>query len=453
MEGTMKRLIAVFAACLMALAMPAAGKDVLVQNVTLFDGTGKPAQTGANVLVRDGKIAEISATPIKARRATIVDGTGKFLIPGLIDGHIHLPGGQSGSVVNAADRKMTMDKRTGIRVLHGFLYSGVTSVYDSGNNTDYIFAMRDDERKGKMVSPRIYAGGGTVSVPGGYGAGASAIKVASLEQAKPELDARFAMKPDMLKLILDRQGMFANKAVPTFAEGLLKQVVDYAHANGVRTTVHIAAEWDAETAVNVGIDALAHPVVRSVANDAAIKLLADKKIPISTTQTVFNNIARVADDPGFFDDPLFVATMEPEERELGKGAERNRYISSGMAPMFKLMTPYATDNIRRLHKAGAVLALGTDRAFGPAVHQELELLANAGISAFDCIRIATLNNAIYMGVEKELGSLEPGKWADMVMLNADPSVDVKNFRAISAVYKAGQRIDLGKLDLPVNRKK
>jgi imidazolonepropionase-like amidohydrolase len=445
------RILAVLMTLL--LAGSAWAKELLIRDVTLFDGTGKPAVMNADVLVKDGKVAQVSTERLKARGATVVDGTGKFLIPGLMDSHIHLPGGQTGSVVAAGERKMTMDKTTGTRVLHGYLYSGVTSVYDAGNNTDYIFAMRDDERKGKMISPRIFAGGGTVSVPGGYGAGPGAIKVVSLEQAKPELDARFARGPDMLKLILDRQGMFANKAVPTFSEQLLKQVVDYAHANNVRTTIHIAAEWDAEQAINTGVDTLAHPVVRSILNEEFVKLAAERKIPISTTQAVFNNIARVADDPGFFDEALFVAVMEPEERERGKGAERQRYITSGMAPMFKLMTPYATENIGRLHKAGAVLALGTDRAFGPAVHQELELLAKAGISAFDCIRIATLNNAIYLGREKDMGSIEPGKWADMVLLNADPSLDVKNFRAIAAVFKGGERINMAKLDLPVNRKK
>lgn len=438
---------------LATIGLPASAKDILIRNVTVYDGTGRAAQVNVDVLIKDGKIEQVSAERLKVGRAQLDDGTGKFLTPGLIDSHIHLPGGQSGSVVNAAERKMTMDKTIGTRALHGYLYSGVTSVYDSGNNTDYIFAMRDDERRGKITSPRIFAGGGTVSVPGGYGAGASAIKVASFEQAKPELDARFALKPDMLKLILDRQGMFANKAVPTFTQEQFKRVVDYARANGVRTTVHIAAEWDAETAINAGVDALAHPVVRSVANDAFIQLAAEKKTPISTTQAVFNNIARVADDPGFFDEPLFAAVMEPEERDLGKGAERQRYVSSGMAPMFKLMVPYATDNIGRLHKAGAVLALGTDRAFGPAVHQELELLVKAGISPFDCIRIATLNNAIYIGRQGDLGSIEPGKWADLLLLDADPALDVKNFRSISAVYKSGVRVDLAKLDLPINRKK
>ncbi|MBL8645285.1 MAG: amidohydrolase family protein [Rhodospirillaceae bacterium] len=445
-------LLAVCGAVCAVAAVPVQSKDLLIRNVTLYDGTGAAAQPNTDVLVKNGKIAQVSAGHIKAR-AAVIDGTDKFLMPGLIDSHIHLPGGQVGAVTAPGERKMTMDKATATKTLHGYLYSGVTSIYDSGNNTDFIFAMRADERAGKITAPRIFAGGGTISVPGGYASGASALKVADWDQAKADLDARFAYKPDMLKLILDRQGLFFNKAVPTFTPEAFKRVVDYAHANGVRATVHISAEWDAETAIAAGVDALAHPVMRSLANDEFVGLAAARKIPISTTIVVFNNIARVADDPGFFDEPLMAAVIEPAERERGKTSERQRYITSGMSPMFKLMVPYALDNIRRLHQAGAVLALGTDRAFGPAVHQELELLAKAGVPAFDCIQIATLNNAKYLGKEAEMGSVTPGKMADLLLLDADPAQDVKNFRAISAVIKDGQRIDLAALDLPVNHRK
>jgi imidazolonepropionase-like amidohydrolase len=87
------------------------------------------------------------------------------------------------------------------------------------------------------------------------------------------------------------------------------------------------------------------------------------------------------------------------------------------------------------------------------VHQELELLAQSGLSAFDCIQIATLNGAKYVGREKDFGSIEKGKWADVLLLNADPAADVKNFRTIAAVIKGGKQIDRAALDLPVNHKK
>ncbi|MDX2145538.1 MAG: amidohydrolase family protein, partial [Rhodospirillaceae bacterium] len=173
----------------------------------------------------------------------------------------------------------------------------------------------------------------------------------------------------------------------------------------------------------------------------------------ATTLAYFGNIARVADDPSFFDEPLFKAVVEDEELVRGKTTERKRYIDTGMSPFMKMLAPHAMKNVKRLHDAGAIMAMGTDRTLPPMVHQELELLAQAGISPFDCIKLATLNGAIYIGREKDFGSVEVGKWADLLLLDADPAADVKNFRAIAAVIKGGKPVDRAKLDLPVNHKK
>jgi imidazolonepropionase-like amidohydrolase len=107
-------------------------------------------------------------------------------------------------------------------------------------------------------------------------------------------------------------------------------------------------------------------------------------------------------------------------------------------------------NIKASHDNGVTLALGTDRSFGPTVHQELELIVESGISPVEAIRMATLNGAIYLGMENDLGSIEVGKLADLVMLSADPTEDVTNAQSVVAVFKGGQEIDLSKLDLPVN---
>ena len=107
----------------------------------------------------------------------------------------------------------------------------------------------------------------------------------------------------------------------------------------------------------------------------------------------------------------------------------------------KIMTPIAQENIRQIHEAGGVIALGTDQTIGPAVHRELELLAAAGIKPLDIITIATRNGAIFLGKEKSLGTIEEGKLADLILLNADPTTDINNVKAIHAVIKNGEMID------------
>ena len=114
------------------------------------------------------------------------------------------------------------------------------------------------------------------------------------------------------------------------------------------------------------------------------------------------------------------------------------------------MTPVAQENLRKIHEAGGVLALGTDQTSGAAVHREMELLVAAGIAPSDVIRIATFNAARFLGKEDQLGTIAEGKLADMVLLNADPLQDINNARDIHLVIKNDNVVDRDKLNLPVN---
>ncbi len=441
-------------ACALSLAGMARA-DILIKNATLYDGTGAPAVKGANILVKGDLIAQISTKPISAGRAKVIDATGKFVTPGLIDSHVHIRGGQAGSVRDGA-RRPIVDRGMAMPTLWGYLYSGVTTIYDSGNNAEFVIPLRDDERAGKIVSPRIFAAGGVISVPGGYGAGATSLKATTWEEFRPQLEAKINREhPDMLKMTKEQQGMYAAKSVPTLSDDMIKHITDFARERGVRSTVHASAEPMAEAAVLNGVSAMAHPVQRSVLNDSFVKLLVDRKIPISTTMQGYLTIAKLQDEGGmaFLDTPLFQATMTAEEIADTKGPERDDYIKNDLPAQRKVAEKYARANIKRLFDAGVILTSGTDKAYGPYTHVELQSLNMSGISPFDLIKIGTLNGAIYLGREKDLGSIEAGKYADILVLDADPAADVKNFQAINAVIKNGQQIERAKLDLPVNRKK
>lgn len=158
---TFRYLIAGLAIC----CVPGAFADsLLIENVTLIDGTGRPPMVAASVLVEGDRIQLISDEPINPPANTQrIDGTGQYLIPGLMDMHIHLTGGAD--VTPEGLTVTTMDRTRGVRALHSYLYTGVTSVYDAGNVPDYILGLRDDERSGKLVAPRIFATGGIVTYP------------------------------------------------------------------------------------------------------------------------------------------------------------------------------------------------------------------------------------------------------------------------------------------------
>ncbi|MDX2145857.1 MAG: amidohydrolase family protein [Rhodospirillaceae bacterium] len=181
-------------------------------------------------------------------------------------------------------------------------------------------------------------------------------------------------------------------------------------------------------------------------------LLVAKGAMTTTSLAVFDNIARVVDDPSFLDQPLMRAVMEPEQIEELRTNGRNNYLKIGWGTWFKTTKSYSQENIRKIHDAGGIVALGTDRALGPLVHRELELIVEAGIPPVAALKIGTLNAAIFIGAEKDLGSIATGKWADMVLLEADPTADIRNVSRIAAVYKGGREVDRRKLSIPANRK-
>ena len=431
-----------------AFACAASADTLLIEDVTLIDGTGRPAVAGASVLLEDDRIARISRDSIGTPRGTRrIDGSGKFLIPGLMDMHIHL----QGSVEVGPDGITTVseDRSRGVRALHSYLYAGVTSVFDAGNVPDYILGLRADERSGELVGPRIFATGGIVTYPGSHGS-QWGTEVASWPEAVPALDAHIARQPDILKLTFEERGWGSRPMIPLLPVELMERIVHYYNDRGIRTTVHTSSEYRARQAIFAGVDSLAHPVIQGPITDEFANLMRAKQIPMVTTLTIGENYSRLAEHPEYLDEPLYRATLSADEIEMLKTETRKEYQERKWTWWMQIMTTIAQENLRKISEAGGVLVAGTDQTTGPALHRELELLADAGIPPLEVIRIATLNGAIFLGKERELGSIEEGKIADLVLLSADPVENIHNARDILEVIKGGQLIDRSELDLPVN---
>ncbi|PCI51603.1 MAG: hypothetical protein COB49_01435 [Alphaproteobacteria bacterium] len=429
----------------------AEGQRLIIEDVTLIDGKGNPPRTHMSIVIEGSRIVDIlhgSAKNIKADQR--IAGRGKYLMPGLIDAHIHLKGAYpetiDGQTVMAGDREV------GIKTLHGFLYSGVTSVYDSGNAPDYIFGLRRDERAGKITAPHIFASGAIVTYPGSHGSQFGGVLIDDWPEAKSTLDDYLARKPDLMKLTYEERGWGARPMIPLLPLDLMQKAIAYANDQGVRTTVHASNEYRARQALSVGIDNLSHPVIVGPITDEFARTLAAKQIPMVTTLTIGERYSRLAEHPEYLDQALYQATLTPDEIKKMKTETRKEYQERVWTWWMKIMTPIAQDNIRKVHEAGGILVLGSDQSSGPSSHRELELIVASGIPPLEAIRIGTLNAARFLGKDRDMGSIEIGKIADMVLLDADPTVDINNAKAISAVFKSGVRIDRSRLDLPVNHK-
>lgn len=433
-------------ACLLGVGVAcAADGALLIRNVTLIDGTGVEPLPHASVLAIGERIALVSPGDIKPPRgATVIDGKGKYLMPGLINSHIHLPGGREGS---GANRKLSMDVELGTAVLQAMLYSGVTAGYDSGNHDEFIFRMREDEHAGRIVGARLYTTGRMLTPAKGYQCCSGALQVTDYDSTLPALDAMLARQPDMIKITREGRGMSVrSEDLALIPLDVMTRLVEHVHEAGLRVSVHISDEKSARESIAAGVDALAHPVYLEEASPAFAKLVAAKGLPVSTT------LGRLDTDLSVFDRPIFVATLNDEDRAENKA--NPMYRSDSARGGFRAsLKDFATKNLRALHDAGAVLAMGTDRSMGAYVHREMELLSEAGIPNLAITRIATLNSAIYMGRARDLGSIERGKLADMLLLSADPVADIRNTARIEAVFLGGRMIDRSTLKVPANEKR
>src|SRR5262249_51556156 len=151
-----------------------------------------------------------------------------------------------------------------------------------------------------------------------------------------------------------------------------------------------------------------------------------------------DNYNRLVEHPEYLDQPLYVASFSPAERAQLKTKTRAEWKARSWTAWMKVMNPVAQENVRKIHAAGGVVACGTDQSSGADTQRELELLAAAGISPLDVIRIATYNSAVFLGKADQLGSIDAGKLADLVLLSKDPAADINNAKSIVFVMKGGQ---------------
>lgn len=422
-------------------ALALAQSALVIEGVTLIDGTGREPVGAMNIVIDGDRILAVGPDVTAPSGAQRVNGTGKFAIPGLIDAHVHLRGGRGPD---------GPDFDTGIRALHGYLYSGVTSIYDAGNDPDFIFELRDRERSGALVAPRVFATGRAITAPGGHG-GSVALAVEDFVGDREKLDAHIAREPDLLKIMQDEHGWGTRPLIRSMDPELVEQIIRYYNENGIRTTMHVSNELRAWEAIYAGVDTLAHPVIQAPVSERYLNMMRVKRIPQVSTLTIGDGYSRLVEHPEFLEQPLYQATLSKEDIERLRTTVRMEWEERRWTQWMKVMTPVAQENLRLLNEVGIVV-LGTDQSLGPAVHRELELLVEGGITPLDAIRIGTLHGAIFLGKDNELGTIEAGKLADLVLLDADPSTDIDHTKQIHMVIKDGRIVDREALSIPGNQR-
>jgi len=431
--------------------------STVLRGARLLDLERETILESQSIKIDDGKISALGSDEDIPIRSTdqIVDCDGRYLLPGLMDMHVHVRDtphrgpttvepDPTGDAAPAAFISPSLISR-----LHSFLYCGVTSIFDAGNDEQGILELRSKERAGLVVSPRIFCAGAFVTCRGGHGAQTGkAIEITDIVADGPTLNQHIARRPDLLKITYDEHNWGIRPLIPILSEEMLAQIVDYSHNEGVRVTVHVSSELRARQAIAAGADTLAHPVIQSPTTAAFDELVARMNIPVVSTLAIGERYFRLADNPDFLEQPLYATCIEYEERERLRTVEHEAQKLNRWADWMRVMTPVAQENIRSLVAAGGIVASGTDLSLGPELLHELELLQDARLTSWQVLRCATLEGARFLERETEMGSVAVSKVADLILTDCDPSEDVAQLQSISFVMKGGQIVDRAALDLP-----
>ncbi len=428
---------------ILALAFPAAGISVprkkppgslLIRGATLIDGTGAAPVPDSFVLVQDGKFSDI-ATVLRrrgmmtlSRNVRVIDGSGKWIVPGFIDAHVHLDARE--------------DAKRMVRW-------GVTSARWMAEDVEASRKHAASSKK-STGSPDLFPAAPIFTAPGGWwsteGPDRNLDRLPkSPEEAREAVRRAKALGSAEIKIMDDDMG-WCRDPLPRLAQispEVFSALVTEARRLGLRVSVHAPRLKDAKDAVRQGATVLAHGVLDERLDDETIGTMKTRGVFYVTTLDIYDFLA----DPKAFmaralgdrriRDSLPKKTLALYESESYFDTYRQRYPNSKFVADHR-KTAY--DNVGRLHAAGVDVALGTDMwAFpGAGVHLELEDLVSSGLSPIDAIRAATLVSARSLGLDADRGSIETGKRADFVLLENDPKDDVRNTRSIDSVYKGGR---------------
>ncbi|HEX7048762.1 MAG TPA: CIA30 family protein [Longimicrobiales bacterium] len=409
---------AVVVGVLLGLAAPVRGQEAtVIRGVRVFDGAR--VIPSATVVIRGGRIAAVGPGVDVPPDAEVVEGAGRTLLPGLIDAHTHTFAPQ---------------------MLEAALAFGVTAQLDMFTPPALAARWRaEQEAGGADTRADLFSAGIVATAPGGHGTeyGFPIPTIAAPEAAQAFVDARIAEGSDYIKIIYD-DGAAYGVQFPTLDVATLRAVVAAAHARGKLAVVHIATLRDAREAVVAGADGLAHLWVDSVPGDALIREMRARDVFVIPTLTVLESVTGRASGAALVDDARMAPFLGPEQRQqLMQHFPRN--------PAAPASFDAARESLARLAEAGVRILAGTDApnpgtTHGASIHRELELLVAAGLPPVEALRAATAAPAAAFGLE-ERGRIAPGRRADLLLVEGDPTTDITATRAIVRIWKAGRAFD------------
>lgn len=392
----------------------------------LADPANGRVETHRTIVVRDGRIAEIRAGFTDEANATIVDLRDSFVLPGLIDSHVHL------CHENGPNDKLDRVTRTsadwaieGARFAAVTLRAGFTTVANLGDDNDAIFALRDGIAAGKIPGPRIIAAGNVISPHGGegdiHGYRPDVAKVlqrpalcSGADECRRIVRQQIQRGADIIKIVATGAVLsdVAAGVGQQFTAEELVAIVDTAHALDRRVTAHAHGANGLNAALAAGVDSIEHG---TFLDEKSVELFKKRGAYLVPTLLAGATVTEWAHDPKGFLSP------QAKAKALQVG-------------------PKMLDMGRRVHTAGLKVAFGTDASVAPhgTNAREFSLLVQAGFTPLEAIQAATVAGADHLGLSAEIGSLAPNKSADIVAVKGNPLEDITELARVRFVMKGGE---------------
>lgn len=443
-------------------------KIVSIVNVNLIDVDKGKIIPNATVQFSADKIQAISTGKKSIAGETIIDGTGKYLMPGMTDAHVHFF--QSGGLYTRPDaidlkkfvpyEKEIEQGKTGMAdVMKWNMVNGITSVIDVGGTYNLL-----SERKkysDSSFAPSVYMTGPLLTtyepaVFKGLGNDRPFSLVQTEDEARKMVQEQLPYKPDFIKIwyivIGKNKEEVARKHLP-----VIKAVIDEAHKNNLKVAVHATERIAAQLSVENGADFLVHSVDDEVIGDAFVHLLKEKKTVLCPTLVVYHNYNKVFGQEYHFHqneferaDPFKLGSLFDLQHLNDARIKMYRDGTRKGQAADKTQDSICMVNLKKLSDAGVRIAAGTDAGNIGTLHggsylTELLKMKEAGMSNWQVIQSATINPSYILNKEKETGSIAKGKRADLLLLEANPLDDLNNLSKISMVVNRGNIIKPGSL--------
>ncbi|WP_106793188.1 amidohydrolase family protein [Aquimarina sp. Aq78] len=444
-------------------------QTIVIENINIIDVETGKIKKQQNIAIEGKNITSISSKKITPKENTeVINGADKFIIPGMIDSHIHFF--QTGSLYtrpDAIDLKHIMPYEDEIEFakkivpdnFKRYLRLGITSVMDVGGPFSN-FIIRDSVSQNN-ISPNVYVTGPLFSPyqPKAFSEleDIPIEKITTKEQATILFNKMLPYKPDFIKIwYIATKDIPAEKTYP-----IVEHIAQLTHKNNLKLTVHATQLNTAKLAVKAGADILVHSVTDTLIDNEFIELLKKNNVTYIPTLIVSKNYGKSFlgkpdnhyQDLAFANPTVYRSLTDVKkisDEDIPKGLKNLRNNEKTYLERSAAKDKIMFQNLKKLSENGINVATGTDAGNIGTIHassyiQEIEAMKKSGISNLDILRASTINAAKGFGLDNQIGSISEGKLADLVILKNNPLENLQNLNSIKEVIKGGKIVGVSDL--------